>query len=265
MIKQPSFLQVALQAAEAAGKTLKKFWGNVQHIQEKSFAGDLVTEADGHSEKAIIEILQKAYPTHSILSEEAGELLQESPYLWVIDPLDGTTNYTHGYPMVSISIALLYQNAPITAVVFNPILDELFTSEKGQGAFFNQRQLHVSKNATLTKSLLATGFAYDRNKTKDNNYKEFCHITSLSQGVRRLGSAALDLSYVAAGRLDGFWERGLKPWDMAAGILLITEAGGLVTSYEGTPYDLQSGRILATNGLIHDELKCALASAQNTK
>ncbi len=245
----------AEQTAIKSSKILKKFWGKLSDIQEKKFTWDLVTEADKESEELIINEIIKAYPDHSILSEEAGLHQKGSTeYSWIIDPLDGTTNYTHQYPMVSISIALAFQGKPIVGVVYNPILEELFVASLGHGASLNGKKIRVSAVKELERSLLATGFAYDRKETAENNYAEFCHITNISQGVRRGGSAALDLAYVAAGRLDGYWERGLNPWDIAAGVVLIQEAGGKVTSYEGKELVLESGRILATNGTIHNLL-----------
>lgn len=249
------FLKIATEAAHKGGTILEKYWGKLTKIEQKGAAWDLVTEADKESEALIISHIQKEFPTHTLLAEESG--LTSAPgaeYVWVIDPLDGTTNYTHTYPMVSISIGLLHQGKPIMGVVYNPIHHELFQATRGNGATLNNQKLLVSKVKSLSQSLLATGFAYDRKDNEDNNYQEFCHITQISQGVRRGGSAALDLAYVAAGRLDGYWERGLKPWDIAAGILLIEEAGGRVTSYESTPLDLETGRILATNSLVHSEL-----------
>ncbi len=256
------FLQTANEAADKASDILRHYWGNIHQIEHKSSSSDLVTEADKASEKAILSLIRQNHPDHSLLAEESGsEENPQSGYCWVVDPLDGTTNFTHQYPMVSISIALLKEGKPILALIDHPILKERFIAVKGEGATLNGQPIHVSKNPTLEKSLLATGFSYDRNETDDNNYKEFCRITSLSQGVRRLGSAALDLAYVAAGRLDGFWERGLGPWDMAAGWLLVQEAGGTVTDYDGTDFELASGRVLASNGILHEELKRALRSS----
>lgn len=250
-----TFLETATQAAQEGGKVLEKYWGKLTNIQEKSFSGDLVTEADKESEEVILKLLGQHHPNHTILSEESGlQAAKTSEYSWIVDPLDGTTNYTHQYPLVSVSIALTYRGAPIVGVVYNPIHKELFQAGKGVGATLNGLPIHVSQVKALDRSLLATGFAYNRSDTPDNNYAEFCHITNNSQGVRRGGSAALDLAYVAAGRFDGFWERGLKPWDIAAGIILIEEAGGKITSYEGQPLVLESGRILASNGVIHDKL-----------
>ncbi|NGX42216.1 MAG: Inositol-1-monophosphatase [Chlamydiae bacterium] len=249
------FLEIATEAAQKGGEVLEKYWGTQLDIQEKLFAGNLVTEADKESEKVILDLLKKTFPTHSILSEEAGLTdTKGSEFSWVVDPLDGTTNYTHQYPMVSISIALVHEDKPIVGVVYNPIHKELFQAAKGIKSTLNGHPIQVSKVTSLPQSLLATGFAYDRRETADNNYAEFCHMTHLSQGVRREGSAALDLAYVACGRLDGYWERGLNPWDIAAGVILIEEAGGKVSSYEGDPLILETGRILASNGLIHNEL-----------
>lgn len=253
--KLKDFSKFAEMCAVKSGSILKKFWGSLRDIRQKGFSWDVVTEADLASEAVIIKEISEAFPDHTVLSEEAGLLKKgSSEYAWVIDPLDGTTNYTHQYPIVSVSIALLYRDKPVVGVVYNPILEEMFVASLGNGSWLNKNRISVSKITVLEKSLLATGFAYDRKDFSENNYAEFCHITHLSQGVRRGGSAAIDLAYVAAGRLDGYWERGLNPWDIAAGVLLIEEAGGKVTSYEGTDLILESGRILATNGVIHNLL-----------
>jgi myo-inositol-1(or 4)-monophosphatase len=260
-----NFLTVALEAAHKGSEALLKYWGKLQNVREKTFAWDLVTEADKESETIIIEVILSHFPSHQILAEESGMgMQQESEYLWIIDPLDGTTNYTHQYPMVSVSIGLMHKQEIIVGVVFNPIFKELFHAVKGSGAQLNGHPIQVSKTDKLSQSLLATGFAYNRLTTPDNNYTEFCRLTNISQGVRRLGSAALDLAYVAAGRLDGYWERGLQPWDLAAGVLLVEEAGGKVSGYEDTPFDLFTGRILATNGMIHQELSKNLIKARET-
>jgi myo-inositol-1(or 4)-monophosphatase len=250
-----SHLERATEIAKEAGQVLINYWGKLTNIRQKDYTWDLVTEADQESEDIILGRIKQWYPDHAILSEEAGEhLTDQSPYLWVVDPLDGTTNYTHQYPFVSISIALLHHGKPIVGVVYNPILQELFQAEQGKGAHLNGQSIHVSKIKNLNQCLLSTGFAYDRIDNPENNYSEFCHMTQVSQGVRRGGSAAIDLAYVAAGRLDGYWERGLNSWDIAAGVLLIEEAGGKVTSYEGDPVVLESGRLVSSNGLIHDDL-----------
>lgn len=257
-------LQAAIDAAKEGGLVLKKYWGNLKGSEHKSASIDLVTEADCESEKAIYHSLSKAFPDFGILGEEMGLNQQiASDYLWIVDPLDGTTNYTHQYPMVCISIALVHQGIPIEAVVYNPIMNELFYASKGKSAYLNDAVIHVSKTDCLEKSLLASGFAYDRKMNPDNNYSEFCRMTHLSQGVRRGGSAALDLAYVAAGRFDGYWERGIKSWDIAAGILLVQEAGGIATSYSNRPLDLNEGKIVATNGRIHLQLCHEIEIAQN--
>ncbi|MGA8163784.1 MAG: inositol monophosphatase family protein [Waddliaceae bacterium] len=259
-----SYLQVATQVAEEGGKVLTKYWGRLSNISKKSFTWDLVTEADQESEEVILQLLTELYPSHAILAEESGlKQAEESEYLWVVDPLDGTTNYTHQYPMVCVSVALMFQNEIIAGVVYNPILNEMFQAGRGLGSTLNQQAIQVSETGALDHSLLATGFGYDRKQTADTNYPEFCHLTHCSQGVRRGGSAALDLAYVAAGRLDGCWERGLYPWDMAAGVILIEEAGGKVTSYEGSPLVLESGRLMASNGHIHQEMIKELRAARN--
>jgi myo-inositol-1(or 4)-monophosphatase len=252
-------LDVATEAALAAGAILQAYWGNLEAIEEKGRPGDLVTEADKAAEAAILQILHRHVPDHKILAEESGQLgNQESAYLWAIDPLDGTTNYAHQYPASAVSVGLLIDGIPQVGAIFDPFREELFRAAKGLGATRNRRPIRVSDTATLEKSLLVTGFAYDRRQTTDNNYAEFCHLTHLTQGVRRSGSAALDLAYVACGRLDGYWERGLSPWDIAAGIVLVEEAGGTVTAYDRSPLNISSGRILATNGPLHSSLSQAL-------
>ena len=253
------YLTVAIEAAISAGKILQKYWGNLESVEEKSYAGDLVTEADRFSEKEVLQVLHSNFPEHDILAEESGHLGDnQSEYLWAIDPLDGTTNYAHSYPTVAVSIGLLIAGQPQVGVVYNPLRDELFCAATGLGATLNRQPIRVSQTKELSRSLLVTGFAYDRRETKDNNYAEFCYLTHLTQGVRRTGSAALDLAYTACGRFDAYWERGIRPWDMAAGIVLVTEAGGRVTAYDGSPLDIDSGRILATNTHLHPSLIEAL-------
>lgn len=255
---------LAITAAEIGGRILLQYWGNLKHIEDKELVGDLVTEADKESEKCIIEFLKQECPTHSILAEETGEhLVENSDFLWVIDPLDGTVNYAHQYPKVAVSIALLFKKVPVVGVIYNPIEKELFQGTLGCGATLNKQPIHVSQIKELSRSLLTSGFPYDRRETKDNNYAEFCHLTDLTVGVRRGGSAALDLAYVACGRCDGYWERGIKPWDICAGVLIVEEAGGSVSAYDNTPTDLFSGRILATNHLIHQQLSDELIKIKN--
>lgn len=257
------FLDIATEAALAAGAVLQQFWGKVESIEEKGRSGDLVTNADRAAEKEILAVLQRHFPDHPILAEESGQIAgNQADYLWAIDPLDGTTNYAHQYPFYAVSIGLLYQGKPIVGVVFAPFLNELYRAATGLGATCNRQPIRVSDTSVLTSSLLVTGFAYDRRERDDNNYAEFCRLTHLTQGVRRGGSAAVDLAFVACGRLDGYWERGLSPWDLAAGIVLVEEAGGRVTAYDDSPFQIDSGRILATNGSLHTALGDVL---QNTR
>ncbi len=250
-----NFLEIATEAALAAGEVLLSYLGKIGTATQKGRPGDLVTVADKASEAVVLEILQRHFPDHSILAEESGKLgLPESQYLWAIDPLDGTTNYAHQYPFFAVSIGLLIAGVPEVGVIFDPFHQELFRAAKGLGATKNRRPIQVSATTQLSESLLVSGFAYDRHETTDNNYAEFCHLTHLTQGVRRSGSAALDLAHVACGRLEGYWERGIAPWDISAGVILLQEAGGKVTAYDESPLSIESGRILATNGLIHHSL-----------
>ena len=250
------FLDVATEAALAAGAVLQDYLGKLEDtIIEKGRPGDFVTAADKASEAVVLEFLRHHFPKHSILAEESGKLgNQDNQYLWAIDPLDGTTNYAHQYPLFAVSIGLLIDGVPQVGVIYDPFHNELFRAAAGLGATLDHCSIKVSKTSELSKSLLVTGFAYDRHETSDNNYAEFCHLTHLTQGVRRSGSASLDLAHVACGHLDGYWERGISPWDIVAGIILLQEAGGKVTAYDGTPLKIESGRILATNGYIHNKL-----------
>jgi myo-inositol-1(or 4)-monophosphatase len=250
------FLDIATEAALAAGAVLQGYLGKLEDaVIEKGRPGDLVTAADKASEAVVLEIMHRHFPQHSILAEESGKIgNQDNEFLWAIDPLDGTTNYAHQYPFFAVSIGLLINGVPQVGVIYDPLHDELFRAAAGLGATRNRRLIKVSETSELSKSLLVTGFAYDRRETSDNNYAEFCHLTHLTQGVRRSGAASIDLAHVACGRVDGYWERGLAPWDMAAGIILLQEAGGKVTAYDGTGLQIDSGRLLATNGYIHDIL-----------
>lgn len=258
-------LDIATLAAQRGGAILKQYWGKQLDIREKGRAGDLITEVDQQAEAKVLEVIKRHYPEHSILAEESGIMgVAESEYLWVIDPLDGTTNYAHGYPQAAVSIGLLVSGKPTVGVVYNPMREELWCGATGLGATLNNIPIAVSRTDHLNNSLLVTGFAYDRRETEDNNYAEFCYLTHLTQGVRRGGSASLDLCEVATGRLDGYWERGLKPWDLLGGIVIVTEAGGCVSAYDGSEFDLDSGRILATNGYIHSQLSRALLNTPHS-
>lgn len=244
------FFPVARDTALKAGGMLKDELYGARQI---GYKGDinLVTEMDKRSERAIVDALHAAFPGHGIVAEEETTIRSESAYTWVIDPLDGTTNYAHGYPCFSVSIALLQHGSPILGLVYDPMRDELFWAEKKQGAFLNGKRISVSVVHTLIQSLLATGFPYDRKVSEENNMTYFHDLLMASQEVRRDGSAALDLCSVASGRFDGFWELKLKPWDVAAGSLIVAEAGGKVTNLDGSTFDMQGEEILASNGLIH--------------
>ncbi|MGP1385409.1 MAG: inositol monophosphatase family protein [Thainema sp.] len=257
------FLDIATEAALAGGAVLETYWGNLDTVEEKGRSGDLVTIADKEAEAAVLSVIQRHFPEHAILAEESGKLGdQAAPLLWAIDPLDGTTNYAHQYPFSSTSVGLLINGVPAVGAIYDPFHRELFRAAKGLGATRNRRSIQVSQTADLKDSLLVTGFAYDRRETNDNNYAEFCRFTHLTQGVRRGGSASIDLAYVACGRLDGYWERGLSPWDLAAGVVIVEEAGGQVTAYDGSPFDIQSGRILASNGHLHPAMQDVLQQVQ---
>ncbi len=259
-------LDIAILAANAGGNVLKKYWGKLKSIEEKA-PGDLVTAADRESELAILEVIHRHCPGHGILAEESGSQgSQHSSILWVIDPLDGTTNFAHHYPMFTVSVGVLIDGIPTIGAIYDPFRDELFLGGLELGAFVEYQgervPIQVSSCRELSRSLLITGFAYDRTQTIDNNYAEFCHFTHITHGVRRGGSAALDLAYLASGRVDGYWERGLSPWDMAAGVALVRSAGGIVTAYDGSPYDLYSGRILAANPHLHPQMVNELAKVK---
>ncbi|MEL6353118.1 MAG: inositol monophosphatase family protein [Cyanobacteria bacterium J06627_28] len=261
------FLDIATEAASAGGAVLQHYWGNLSNIQQKGRPGDLVTEADKAAEKEVLAVLNRHLPDHAILAEESGMSLktegtETDGLLWAVDPLDGTTNYTHQYPFCGCSVGLLIDGKPAVGAIFDPVHNHLFRAAKGLGATCNREPISVSSTDALADSLLVTGFAYDRRETIDNNYAEFCHLTHLTRGVRRGGAASIDLAYVACGRLDGYWERGLSPWDLAAGVILVEEAGGNVSAYDESPFDIRSGGLLATNHKIHSELSSALANIE---
>lgn len=254
-------LATAEQIAQAAGHLLRKAFHRPREISYKGEV-NLVTQADRDSEAVIVSALREHFPDYAILSEEGDNYgLSNRGLTWVIDPLDGTTNFAHGYPLFAISIALLGQEGLLIGVVYDPLRDELFSAARGQGATLNGVPMQVSQIGALQQSLLATGFPYDRHTAEDNNTVSFARFIRLAQGVRRDGAAAMNLAYVACGRLDGFWELRLHPWDVMAGILLVREAGGIVTAYDGGPDDalaLQGEQIVASNGHIHGEMIAVL-------
>jgi len=246
--------------AKEAGEILLANFGRAKEAARKGEI-DLVTEADLASQRLIVEAIRERYPDHTILSEEALRLEGESEFTWLIDPLDGTINYFHGYPVFAISIALKEREEITLGAVYDPLRDEFFYAQKGEGATLNDRGVRVSTTHRLIFSLLATGFPYQRAAIPDNNVPEFSRLVTRVQGIRRGGSAALDLACVAAGRLDGYWEMHLSPWDWAAGGLLVEEAGGVVTDLEGGAWSPFEKGIVATNGRIHEELISELRAA----
>jgi len=228
-------------------------------IQAKGAAGNLVTEADHAAEAAVLSVLAAETAGIAVNAEESGRLAGEGDLEWCVDPLDGTTNYAHGFPFFGTSVGLTWRGRPLLGALALPALDQFFWAAPGHGSWCNGERLQVSSCGRVADALLATGFAYDRIERKDNNYAEFAWFTHRSHGVRRAGAAAVDLAYVAAGRFDGYWERGLSPWDLAAGAVLVEQAGGVVSGYEGSPLDLASGRVLACGPGLHAEMVAELA------
>ena len=256
------FLTVAWDAASAAGMIIRENWQEPKQIEHKG-AIDLVTTVDRDSECAIVEILRRNFPEHSILAEEQTNLVgDDNDYRWIIDPLDGTTNFAHGYPQFCVSIALEYSGEVILGLVYDPLRQECFRATLGSGATLNGSPIHVSAAHELDKSLLATGFPYDQRENPDSYLSYFKAFMTRSQGIRRNGAAALDLCYVAAGRLDGFWELKLKPWDVAAGALIVKEAGGHMSDFAGSSFAIAGSQTLATNGAIHAEMLGVLRELQ---
>jgi myo-inositol-1(or 4)-monophosphatase len=254
--------RLAIEAARAAGELLRSELAGARRIAFKGAPTNLVTEMDARAEALILGRLRAAFPDDAILSEEMGGASGRSGRRWIVDPLDGTTNYAHGLPLFGVSIALEVGGQIMVGVVFDPVHDELYAAVRGEGAFVNDRKLVVSQAATLDESLLATGFPYNIRETDDNNLREYAAFSVRAQGVRRLGSAVLYLAWVAAGRFDGYWELRTGPWDVAAGGLLVEEAGGRITGVGGAPLDLDRPSVLATNGLIHDAMLKVLAEAR---
>lgn len=250
-------ITVARQAAKEAGEILNSMFGRITKVEKKGDI-DLVTEADLQSEKIILDIIGGNFPRDSILTEEAGEYNRFPERVWIIDPLDGTTNFAHTFPFFAVSIALEVEREMVLGVVFDPHMGEHFEAVKGMGAFLNKKPLKVSKTRDLKESLLATGFPYYIHKKPQRLMALFEKMIVLTQGVRRPGSAAIDLCYVAAGRVDGFWEEGLEPWDTAAGCVIVSEAGGRLSTFEDTPYTPYSKNIVASNGSIHEQMLKAI-------
>ncbi len=247
------YSRIAILTARKAGLLLRKKLAQKRRVTYKG-AVNLVTEMDWASEKVIVSTLNRRFPNHGFLAEEKAARKGVSPFRWIIDPLDGTTNYAHGFPIFCVSIALEKENELILGVVYDPMRQELFFAEKGKGARLNGKRILVSSTRQLSRSLLATGFPYDLRESPVNNFDHFKNFGLRVHAVRRTGAAALDLCYVAAGRFDGFWEMKLGPWDLAAGSLIIREAGGKVTDFSGKNLGLDGRHVLASNGKIHREM-----------
>ena len=258
-------LEFAMASAREAGQLLCRLYSQRHTVQTKSSDIDLVTEADVASDRLIVAAISRAFPSHRILSEEGlGDLdafVAGSSPVWLVDPLDGTVNYAHGYPAWGVSLALSQAGQVLMAVTFDPLRDEIFWAQRGQGAWCNGERVQVSDVAEMRQALVATGFAYKRATLADNNLAEFGAVMPRVQGVRRAGSAVLDLAHLAGGRLDGYWEMHLNPWDWAAGWLLVEEAGGKITDMRGEPWSLLAGDMVATNSHLHPELLAHLALA----
>ncbi|MCP9850102.1 inositol monophosphatase family protein [Cyanobium sp. Morenito 9A2] len=253
-------VEVARSAAGAGASALGEHIGRLECIREKGRAGDLVTEADEAAEGAVLAVLSAQTPEFGVLAEETGQSSLRSELQWCVDPLDGTTNFAHGFPFFATSVGLTWRGQPLLGALAAPALEQFFWAAPGLGAWCNGSRLTVSRCEALAASLLATGFPYDRQIRLDNNYAEFAWFTHRTRGVRRAGAAALDLAYVAAGRLDGFWESGLSPWDLAAGVVLVEQAGGVVSRYDGSPLELGEGRLIACTPKLQGALVEGLAA-----
>jgi len=243
-----------INISKEAGELIRSKFNTNFSFEFKTNESDLVTEVDTASEKIIVDFIKKKYPTHGIITEEGGTSLSKSEYNWVIDPIDGTTNFAHGLPIFAVSIGVQKNGETIAGVVYDIMLNVVYSAELNGGAFENDKKLKVNDNANLRHALLVTGFPYDVAENPENALGKFVALTKASRGIRRLGSAAIDFCYVAKGVFDGFWEVHLKPWDMCAGKLIVEEAGGLVTDFDGNKIDIFSKKILASNGKVHDAM-----------
>ncbi|HRN25919.1 MAG TPA: inositol monophosphatase family protein [Ignavibacteriaceae bacterium] len=243
-----------LEVAGIAGEIIRNGFGKNFQIEFKTNEKNLVTEIDKKAEKAILDFISKKYPAHNILTEESGEYKKDSDYLWVIDPIDGTTNFAHGLPIFSISIGVMKKDEIIAGVVYDVMQNVFYSAEKGSGSFANENKINVSDNNKLGLGVLVTGFPYNIAENPDNAFERFETLTKKARAVRRLGSAAIDFCYVARGVFDGFWEVSLQPWDLCAGKLLVEEAGGIVTDFSGNEIDIFSPQILASNKKIHQQM-----------
>lgn len=265
IVGSKSFTAVAINCAAKAGEWVKTKLGTVEQPHLKVSVADLVTEIDRGSERLIRKLISTHFPNHAFLGEEGVEpgaaassqaiaAAKDAEYLWIVDPIDGTTNFVHGFPFFCVSIALAHKGEVIVGVIYDPISDELFVAEKGKGAYVHGKRLAISKEQTLEQSLLASGFPADPSYALPLNLKSMVHLAPKVRNIRAAGSAALHLAHLAAGRLTGFWEYNLNCWDLAAGSLIVQEAGGTITDIEGSPYQLEVRNVVATNGHIHQEL-----------
>ena len=261
MQNQSEFLQFALGVAREAGDLQLRYFGNISTVTKKSSNIDLLTNADIESEKLIVSRIRETYPNHSIVSEESEEILANSNYTWIIDPLDGTTNFTHNLPIFAVSIALKKSNKIICGVVYNPAADKCFYAERGKGAFLNGEAIYPTKSDALSDCLLATGFPYLHDHKYDLSFIVFKDFYDRTRGLRRLGAAALDLCFVAMGRFDGFYEYNLNSWDICAGSLIAEEAGCIVSDWDGSGFPHDGSRILCSNNKIHAEMVKVLTKA----
>jgi len=243
-----------IDISKQAGSLIRDGFGESVQIEYKSNESNLVTEIDKSSEKMIIDFIKNKYPSHSIIAEEGGGVKNDSEYIWVVDPLDGTTNFAHGLPIFSVSIGLQKNNETIAGVVYDVMRNILYSAQLGGGAFANSEQIKVSSTDSLKHSLLVTGFPYNVAENPEGAFERFTALTKNARGIRRLGSAAIDFCYLASGVFDGFWEVYLHAWDICAGKLIAEEAGGLVTNFDGNAIDIYSKKILASNGKIHDQI-----------
>lgn len=259
-----ALLNVMVKAATQAGRTLTRDFGEVENLQvSRKGPGDFVSAADHRAEEIIREVLEHARPSYGFLMEESGEVIgSDAQHRWIVDPLDGTTNFLHGIPIFAISIALERQGQIVAGVIYNPIMDELYTAERGNGAFVNNRRLRVAGRHELTDCVIGTGVPHLGRGEHGRFLIEMRHVMGEVSGIRRCGAAALDLAWVASGRLDGFWEHDLKPWDMAAGLLMIREAGGYVSDASGRDKIFETGSVVAGNEHIHHALLGQLKTAQ---
>ncbi len=247
-------VEKVIEIAKEAGEIIRDGFGKNFSIEFKTNSSNLVTEIDKKSEKAIINYIHKNFPSHTVLAEESGKHFFGGEYLWVIDPLDGTTNFAHGLPIFSVSIGVLKNNEIIAGVVYDVMNDKVYSAEKGGGAFRGETKLHVSNNSNLEESVLVTGFPYDIKDNPDNAIELFASFLRQARAIRRLGSAAIDFCYVASGVFDAFWEVHLNPWDICAGKLLVEEAGGIVTNFKNESIDIYSKQILASNVKVHGRM-----------